>query len=87
MVQSVKNEFGDMTDCKTGYGKIDLGTSNRITENEDCILELVTAEGASSRFLLNEIVGRYRTCILLIFCLCLLSISSSFQLLLKLSLY
>ena len=69
MVQSVKNEFGDMTDHKTGYGKIDLGTSNKIRENEDCedcVLELVTAEGASSRFLLNEIVGRYRNCIYLI---------------------
>ena len=48
-----------MTDRQLGYGKIDLGTSNKIRENEDCVLELVTAEGASSRFLLNEIVGRY----------------------------
>lgn len=54
MVQSMKNVASDGV-----YGRIDIGTSNKVQQNEDCVLELVTADGASSRFLLNEIIGRY----------------------------
>ena len=65
MVKSVKHDFRDMPLDKEGnyYEKIDVCTSSKINQNEDCVLELTTTEGANLRFLLNEIVGRY-TCFL-----------------------
>ena len=67
MVRSVKNDSIDMNlnlnlnVAKGSYGKNEYRgrVRSRNSENEDFVLELCTQEGARSKFILNEIVGRY----------------------------
>ena len=67
MVVSVKHDFEDMNlnlnlnVTKGSYGKTVEPYRNRVgsRNSEDCVLELTTQEGARSKFILNEICGRY----------------------------